>query len=96
MFKRPWVLTCTWDTTINKASLVLCIARIIVKKLARETATCHAATSLAHQPSFLRRRGWRARLCGDQPEVRKVYYAIEFVSVIEALKLVTIEVESRS
>ena len=33
-------------------------------------------------------------LC-DQPEVRKVLYcAVEFVSVIEALKFVTIEVES--
>ena len=30
----------------------------------------------------------------DQPEVRKVYCAIEFVSVIEASKLVAIEVES--
>ena len=57
---------------INKASLALYIARIIVKELAR------------------------ARLQRDQPEVRKVYCAVEFVSVIEALKLVAIKLESRS
>ena len=58
---------------INKASLTLYIACIIVKGLAR------------------------TRLQRDQqPEVRKVHCAVEFVSVIEALKLVTIEVESRS
>ena len=34
-------------------------------------------------------------LCRDQPEVRKVYCAVEFVSMIEALKFVAIEVESR-
>ena len=39
----------------------------------------------------------RARLQQrDQPEVRKEYYAVEFVSVIEASKFVAIEVESRS
>ena len=40
----------------------------------------------------------RARLQCNQPEVQKVYCTVEFVSVIEALKLaiVTIEVESRS
>ena len=40
----------------------------------------------------------RARLQCNQPEVQKVYCTVEFISVIEALKLasVTIEVESRS
>ena len=57
---------------INKASLALYIARIIVKGLAV------------------------VRLQRDQPEVRKVYCAVEFVFVIEASKLVAIEVESQS
>ena len=39
----------------------------------------------------------RARLQQrDQPEVQKEYCAVEFVSVIEALKLVAIKVESGS
>ena len=39
----------------------------------------------------------RARLQQrDQPEVRKEYCTIEFVSVIEASKLVPVKVESRS
>ena len=39
----------------------------------------------------------RARLQQrDQPEVQKEYCALEFVSVIEASKLVAIKVESRS
>ena len=38
----------------------------------------------------------RAILQRDQPEVRKVYCAVQFVSVIEASKLVAIEVESWS
>ena len=57
---------------MNKASLALHIARIIV-------------TGLAH-----------VRLQRDQPEVQKVYCAVEFVFAIEASKFVTIEVESRS
>ena len=41
--------------------------------------------------------GARARLQQrDQPELRKEYCVIEFVSVIEASKLVAIKVESRS
>ena len=32
----------------------------------------------------------------DQSEVRKLYYAVEFFSVIEALQLVTMEVERHS
>ena len=32
----------------------------------------------------------------DQPELRKEYCVVEFVSVIEASKLVAIKVESRS
>ena len=35
-------------------------------------------------------------LCRDQPEVQKVYCTVKFVSVIQASKLVTIEVESWS
>ena len=39
----------------------------------------------------------RARLQQrDQPELRKEYCIVEFVSVIEASKLVAIKVESRS
>ena len=38
----------------------------------------------------------QVRLQRDQPEVRKVYCAVEFVPVIEALKLVTIKNESWS
>ena len=39
----------------------------------------------------------RARLQQrDQPELRKEYCVVEFVSVIEASKLVAIKVESRS
>ena len=39
----------------------------------------------------------RARLQQrNQPEVQKEYCAVKFVSVIEALKLVAIKVESRS
>jgi hypothetical protein len=34
--------------------------------------------------------------CSDQPEVVKLYCAVEFVSMIEVSKHVTIEVESRS
>ena len=34
--------------------------------------------------------------CRDQPEVWKLYCAVDFITVIEASKLVTIEVESRS
>ena len=44
-------------------------------------------------------RGWPARDSvqqRDQPEVRKEYCAVEFVSLIEASKLVAIKVESRS
>ena len=48
-------------------------------------------------------RGWpgpgpaRARLQKrDQPEVRKEYCTVEFVSVIEASKLVAVKAESRS
>ena len=33
--------------------------------------------------------------CCDQNEVRKVYCAVEFVSMIEALKLVAINVETQ-
>ena len=40
-------------------------------------------------------RGWPARE-RDQPELRKEYCVVEFVSVIEALKFVAIKVESRS
>ena len=42
-------------------------------------------------------RGWPARRLQqrDQPEIRKEYCAVEFVSVIEASRLVTIKVESR-
>jgi hypothetical protein len=36
------------------------------------------------------------RATTDQSEVRKLYYAVEFVPVVEASKFVTIEVESRS
>ena len=32
----------------------------------------------------------------DQPEIQKEYCAVEFVSVIEASKLIAIKVESRS
>ena len=32
----------------------------------------------------------------DQPEVQKEYCAVEFISVIEASKIVAIKVESRS
>ena len=32
----------------------------------------------------------------DQPEVRKEYCTVEFVSVIEASKLVAVKAESRS
>ena len=46
---------------------------------------------------------WLARSvpCRDQrrcsePEVQKVYCAVEFVSMIETSKLVAVEVESRS
>ena len=39
----------------------------------------------------------RARLQQrDQPEIRKEYCAVEFVSVIEASKLVAVKAESRS
>ena len=43
-------------------------------------------------------RGWPERDCmqRDQPEFRNVYCVVEFVSVIEASKLVAIKVESRS
>ena len=46
-------------------------------------------------------RGWpgpaRTRLQKrDQPEVRKEYCTVEFVSVIEASKLVAVKAESRS
>ena len=61
---------------INKASLALYIARIIVD--------CHKGLARAR----LQQR--------DQPEIRKEYGAVEFVSVIEASKLVAIKVESRS
>ncbi len=51
---------------INKASLVLCIARIAQRAMT------------------------------DPSEIWKLYFAVEFVSVVEPSKLVTIEVESRS
>ena len=44
-------------------------------------------------------RGWSARAGlqqRDQPEVQKEYCTVEFVSVIEASKLVAVKAESRS
>ena len=79
---------------INKASLALYIARI--------TATRGWPSLASHTLEGCGLRVYiglaRARLMQqrDQPKLRKEYCVVEFVSVIEASKLVAIKVESRS